>query len=291
MLINVGYGNIVNMDKVVSIVRTEAAPIKRMIQVAKDSNMAIDATCGRKTKCILIMDSGHIDSVCTSAGYNRKPCERKSEQRGAEPMSKKGILAIISGFSGAGKGTVVNRLLEKESYAVSISATTRKPRTGEVDGQNYFFRTKDEFEKMIANEQLIEYAEYVGNYYGTPKDYVFKKLDEGFDVILEIEMQGALKVKEKFPETALIFITPPSADELKKRLVGRGTETAEQIEKRMSRAVDECPYMNQYDYIVVNDDLDECVDEIHRLLQSIHNAKENQQELINMITEDLKKYK
>ena len=140
-------------------------------------------------------------------------------------MSKKGILAIISGFSGAGKGTVVNRLLEKESYAVSISATTRKPRTGEVDGQNYFFRTKDEFEKMIANEQLIEYAEYVGNYYGTPKDYVFKKLDEGFDVILEIEMQGALKVKEKFPETALIFITPPSADELKKRLVGRGTET------------------------------------------------------------------
>ena len=186
---------------------------------------------------------------------------------------------------------MVNRLLEKESYAVSISATTRKPRTGEVDGQNYFFRTKDEFEKMIANDQLIEYAEYVGNYYGTPKDYVFKKLDEGFDVILEIEMQGALKVKEKFPETALIFITPPSADELKKRLVGRGTETAEQIEKRMSRAVDECPYMNQYDYIVVNDDLDECVDEIHRLLQSIHNAKENQQELINMITEDLKKYK
>lgn len=230
-------------------------------------------------------------SVGTSAGYNRKPCERKSEQRGAEPMSKKGILAIISGFSGAGKGTVVNRLLEKENYAVSISATTRKPRTGEVDGQNYFFKTKDEFEKMIANDQLIEYAEYVGNYYGTPKDYVFKKLDEGFDVILEIEMQGALKVKEKFPETALIFITPPSADELKKRLVGRGTETAEQIEKRMSRAVDECPYMNQYDYIVVNDDLDECVDEIHRLLQSIHNAKENQQELINMITEDLKKFK
>ena len=230
-------------------------------------------------------------SVRTSAGYNRKPCERKSEQGGAEPMSKKGILAIISGFSGAGKGTVVNRLLEKESYAVSISATTRKPRTGEVDGQNYFFRTKDEFEKMIANDQLIEYAEYVGNYYGTPKDYVFKKLDEGFDVILEIEMQGALKVKEKFPETALIFITPPSADELKKRLVGRGTETAEQIEKRMSRAVDECPYMNQYDYIVVNDDLDECVDEIHRLLQSIHNAKENQQELINMITDDLIKYK
>lgn len=206
-------------------------------------------------------------------------------------MNKRGILAIISGFSGAGKGTVVNKLLEKDNYAVSISATTREPRQGEVDGKNYFFKSRDEFENMIENNQLIEYAEYVGNYYGTPRDYVFKKLEEGYDVILEIEMQGALKVKEKFPETALIFITPPSADELRKRLVGRGTETIEQIDKRMSRAVDECDYMNKYDYIVVNDDLDECVDEIHRLLQSIHNAKENQSELIEKITEELKKFK
>lgn len=206
-------------------------------------------------------------------------------------MNKRGILAIISGFSGAGKGTVVNKLLEKDNYAVSISATTREPRQGEDDGKNYFFKSRDEFENMIENNQLIEYAEYVGNYYGTPRDYVFKKLEEGYDVILEIEMQGALKVKEKFPETALIFITPPSADELKKRLVGRGTETIEQIDKRMSRAVDECDYMNKYDYIVVNDDLDECVDEIHRLLQSIHNAKENQSELIEKITEELKKFK
>ncbi len=206
-------------------------------------------------------------------------------------MNKRGILAIISGFSGAGKGTVVNKLLEKDNYAVSISATTREPRQGEVDGKNYFFKSRDEFENMIENNQLIEYAEYVGNYYGTPRDYVFKKLEEGYDVILEIEMQGALKVKEKFPETALIFITPPSAGELKKRLVGRGTETIEQIDKRMSRAVDECDYMNKYDYIVVNDDLDECVDEIHRLLQSIHNAKENQSELIEKITEELKNFK
>ena len=206
-------------------------------------------------------------------------------------MNKRGILAIISGFSGAGKGNVVNKLLEKDNYAVSISATTREPRQGEVDGKNYFFKSRDEFENMIENNQLIEYAEYVGNYYGTPRDYVLKKLEEGYDVILEIEMQGALKVKEKFPETALIFITPPSADELKKRLVGRGTETIEQIDKRMSRAVDECDYMNKYDYIVVNDDLDECVDEIHRLLQSIHNAKENQSELIEKIKEELKKFK
>ena len=206
-------------------------------------------------------------------------------------MNKRGILAIISGFSGAGKGTVVNKLLEKENYAVSISAKPLEPIQGEVDGKNYLFKLRDEYENKIENNQLIEYAEYVGNYYGTPRDYVFKKLEEGYDVILEIEMQGALKVKEMLPETALSFITPPSAGELKKRLVGRGTETIEQIDKRMSRAVDECDYMNKYDYIVVNDDLDECVDEIHRLLQSIHNAKEIQSELIEKITEELKNFK
>ena len=206
-------------------------------------------------------------------------------------MNKKGIIAIISGFSGVGKGTIVKELVNRYGYVVSISATTRKPREGEVDGKSYFFKTQEEFEQMIKKDELMEYAQYVDHYYGTPKKYVMEQLEQGNDVLLEIEMQGALKVKEKFPETALIFITPPSADELKKRLVGRGTETIEQIDKRMSRAVDECDYMNKYDYIVVNDDLDECVDEIHRLLQSIHNAKENQSELIEKITEELKKFK
>ena len=170
--------------------------------------------------------------------------------------------------------------------------TTREPRGTEVNGVEYYFVSEEEFEKRIREDGLLEYAKvHNGKYYGTPKDKVLDMLNKGYDVILEIEMQGALKVKEKFPETALIFITPPSADELKKRLVGRGTETIEQIDKRMSRAVDECDYMNKYDYIVVNDDLDECVDEIHRLLQAIHNAKENQSELIEKITEELKKFK
>ena len=140
-------------------------------------------------------------------------------------MTKKGILTVISGFSGAGKGTIVRELVDRYGYAVSISATTRDPRAGEQDGVHYFFKTKEEFEQMIADGALIEYASYVDNYYGTPKDYVMQKLEQGIDVILEIEMQGALKVKERFPEVSLIFITPPDAKVLRERLEGRGTET------------------------------------------------------------------
>lgn len=134
-------------------------------------------------------------------------------------MNKKGILVCISGFSGAGKGTVLNLLIKKyEQYALSISATSRKPRKGEQEGVHYFYKTKQEFEQLIAENKLIEYAQYVDNYYGTPSDYVFSKMEEGKDVILEIEIQGALQVKEKYPETVLIFIMPPSAAQLKERL-------------------------------------------------------------------------
>ncbi len=206
-------------------------------------------------------------------------------------MHKKGIIAVISGFSGAGKGTIVNELVKKYHYAISISATTRAPREGEVEGKNYFFKTKEEFEQMIKDGKLIEYAQYVGNYYGTPKDYVLEQLDKGIDVLLEIEMQGALQIKKDFPDVSLIFITPPSAAELKSRLVGRGTENEETINRRLCRAVEECDYMPKYDYIVVNDDLDECVEEMHRLLQSIHYTRDNQKELISDIEEDFKSMK
>ena len=133
---------------------------------------------------------------------------------------KKGILIVVSGFSGAGKGTLMKRLLEDyDDYALSVSATTRSPRPGEEDGREYFFKSVEEFEKMIAQDELIEYAKYVNNYYGTPKEYVMQQLEEGKDVILEIEIQGALKVKEKYPDTLLLFVTPPGARELKERLV------------------------------------------------------------------------
>lgn len=199
-------------------------------------------------------------------------------------MNKKGIMAIISGFSGAGKGTVVGELVKKYDYALSISATTRSPRKGEKEGVHYFFKTRKEFEEMIAGDELIEYAEYVGNYYGTPKEYVLRQLDAGRDVLLEIEMQGALKVKEKFPEVSLIFITPPDAAQLRRRLEGRDTEKPEVIDQRIARAKEECAYMQKYDYIMVNDRLEECVENMHALLQSLHYAADNQQELIETIT-------
>lgn len=206
-------------------------------------------------------------------------------------MNKKGIIAIISGFSGVGKGTIVKELVNRYGYVVSISATTRKSREGEVDGKSYFFKTQEEFEQMIKKDELMEYAQYVDHYYGTPKKYVMEQLEQGNDVLLEIEMQGALKIKEKFPEVSLIFITPPSVEELKNRLINRGTETMEVIEKRVKRAAQECVYMQEYNYIVENDSLEVCIEQIHALLQSIHFENKNQKNLIENIRKDFDQYR
>ena len=187
----------------------------------------------------------------------------------------KGILVVVSGFSGAGKGTVMKRLMEKyDDYALSVSATTRKPRPGEEDGREYFFRTRDEFEKLIEEDALLEYAQYVENYYGTPRSYVEEQLQAGRNVILEIEIQGAMKIKKKIPEALLVFVTPPTVEELERRLTGRGTETAQVIADRLARAGEEAKGMDQYDYILVNDDLDTCVEELHHLIQSQHARSE-----------------
>ena len=207
-------------------------------------------------------------------------------------MSKqKGILTVLSGFSGAGKGTVLRRLLEKyDNYALSISATTRGPREGEENGREYFFKTREEFEKMIAKDELIEYAMYVNNYYGTPKAYVQEQLAEGKDVILEIEVQGALKVKEKFPDTPLIFITPPTASELKRRLTDRGTESPEVVEERMETAAKEARFMESYDYIILNerDRLEECVEAVHGVILAEHEKSTRNQAFIDYMKEELK---
>ena len=205
-------------------------------------------------------------------------------------MNKKGILIVVSGFSGAGKGTLMKELMRKypENYALSISATTRGPRDGEVDGREYFFLSREKFEKMIANNELIEYAKYVDNYYGTPRAYVEEQLEAGKDVILEIEIQGALKVKEKFPETLLLFVTPPSARELKDRLVKRGTESMEVILSRMERAREEAKGMDRYDYLVINDVLEDCVDEVHRIIQGEHRKSFRNLDFIEKMRQELK---
>lgn len=203
----------------------------------------------------------------------------------------KGILVVVSGFSGAGKGTVMKRLMEKyDDYALSVSATTRKPRPGEEDGREYFFRTRDEFEKLIEEDALLEYARYVENYYGTPRSYVEEQLQAGRNVILEIEIQGAMKIKEKIPEALLVFVTPPTVEELERRLTGRGTETAQVIADRLARASKEAEGMGQYDYILVNDTVEECVDHLHQIIVSEHSRVSRNAEFIADIQKQTKAF-
>lgn len=203
-------------------------------------------------------------------------------------MKRKGILIIVSGFSGAGKGTLVKKLIEEyDGYALSVSATTRQPRPGERDGREYFFMQKDQFERKIAENGLIEYACYCDNYYGTPREYVEQQIDNGKDVILEIEIQGALKVKKQYDDALLLFVMPPSAEELRRRLVGRGTETEEVIDKRMHRAAQEAQGIEEYDYIVVNDDLETCVRQLHEIITAAHNTPNRNREFIENIRTEL----
>ena len=207
-------------------------------------------------------------------------------------MKRKGILIVVSGFSGAGKGTLMKQLVQAyDNYALSVSMTTRNPRPGEQEGKEYFFVSRDKFEEKIAQDGLVEYASYCDNYYGTPREYVEKQLEMGKDVILEIEIQGALKVKEKFPTALLLFVMPPSAVELKKRLEGRGTESREVIDKRLKRASEEAEGIEQYDYIVINDKLEECVEQVHSLIQAAHYSPARNEELIENMRKELEAFK
>lgn len=199
----------------------------------------------------------------------------------------KGVLTVVSGFSGAGKGTVMKRLIQKyDDYALSISVTTRNPREGERDGIEYFFKTKEEVEAMIENDEFLEYARYVDNYYGTPRFYVEEMLAKGKNVILEIEIQGAMQIKAKNQEAVLVFVTPPSFEELRNRLIGRGTETADVIESRLKRASEEAEGMPSYDYILVNDQVEDCVDRLHQIILSERAKAQRNEEFINTIQQE-----
>ena len=201
----------------------------------------------------------------------------------------KGKTFIICGPSGVGKGTVVSRLLEADpTLYFSVSATTRAPREGEAEGREYFFKTREEFEEMIAREELIEYACYVGNYYGTPRAYVEEQLEQGRDVVLEIEIQGARKIKSQFPDAVLLFVTTKDAQELKKRLISRGTEDPDVIDQRLLRAVQESEGIEEYDYLVVNDRLEVCVEEIHSIIESEHRKIRYNMELVNQVRAELR---
>lgn len=187
-------------------------------------------------------------------------------------MTKRGLLIVLSGPSGVGKGTVRAAIFSKgeQKFVYSISATTRLPRTGEIDGVDYFFKTREEFEQMIQNKQLLEYAEYVGNYYGTPLEYVENTLAKGKDVFLEIDVQGAIQVRDLMPDGVFIFLTPPDLNELESRIVNRGTDSDEVIAKRMKTAREELELMKYYDYSVVNDTVDNAVQKIEAIIQTEH---------------------
>lgn len=181
-------------------------------------------------------------------------------------MQNEGLKIILSGPSGSGKGTIVKELIKNDNFVLSISATTRNPREGEVHGAHYFFKSKEEFESMIAKAELLEYACFCDNYYGTPKAFIDETIASGKDVILEIEVQGALQVKSVYPDAIFVFIMPPTMPELRSRLIGRGTETPDVIEKRLTRATDELKLFKEYDYIVINDDLDVAVEQIKHIV-------------------------
>jgi len=191
-------------------------------------------------------------------------------------MQEKGLLIVLSGPSGVGKGTVRKEVFSQPdtAFEYSISMTTRAPREGEVDGVDYFFKSREEFEQLIKEEKLLEYAEFVGNYYGTPVDYVRQTLDSGKDVFLEIEVQGARQVRKKFPDGLFIFLVPPSLSELKNRIVTRGTETEDVINNRMNAAREELEMMNLYDYVVENDQVDRAVERIKAIVIAEHLRRE-----------------
>ena len=203
-------------------------------------------------------------------------------------MKQTGLIIVLSGFSGAGKGTIMKS--HPGDFNLSISATTRQKRQGEEDGRDYFFKTREEFDAMIENGELLEYATFNDNSYGTPKSYVEQLVNEGKDVLLEIEIQGALQVKKIFPEAVLLFVMPPSADALKERLLGRGTETEEVVAQRLAISTKESQYMSQYDYLVVNDELENAVENVYSIISSEHLKTSRNVENINIIKEDLKKF-
>ena len=201
-------------------------------------------------------------------------------------MNNKGVIAVISGPSGVGKGTICTYLAEKyDDFFLSVSATSRQPRPNEVDGVHYHFKTPEQFKEMIANDEFLEYAGYVDKFYGTPKAPCYEHVEKGINAILEIEVQGGMMVKEKEPDTVMIFIVPPSMEELESRLRGRGTETEEVILQRLARAKEELLQMKNYDYIVVNNSVEEAAEQIRNILSSESLKTKN---MINMVEKELK---
>lgn len=203
-------------------------------------------------------------------------------------MSREGLLIVVCGPSGVGKGTLLSKILnEDKKIMFSVSATTREPRQGENEGIDYFFKTKVQFEDMIKNDDLLEWVKYCDNYYGTPKAFIDSSISDGNDVILDIEVEGAMRVKEKYPECILVFVVPPTIEELKKRIEKRGSESSISVSKRLKRAEEELNYIDKYDYVIVNDDVNEAINELKSIIVAEKLKISRNHETINIIISDV----
>lgn len=282
-LINIGFGNLISAERIISIVSPESAPIKRMVQDVREKGLLIDASFGRSTKSVIVMDSGNVVLSALPPETLAAVSEIKLNREMAMKMNDKGRLFVISGPSGAGKSTVVFKAIEgRDDMCFSTSVTTRKPRPNEVDGREYFFVDLDRFREMVENDELLEHAEYVANSYGTPRKYVEDKLESGLNVLLDIEVQGARQIKAKKPDAVFVFIIPPSMEELRRRLVARGTDSERAIEARLIRARQEYAEADFYDYIIVNDDAERAAKELSAIITAERCKAENR---INFLKE------
>ncbi len=272
--INIGFGSMVSRERVVAIVGPDSAPIRRMTQESRERGMLIDATYGAENRVHFHHGQRPCDFVSPAAG--------KIRRGGRGGSMKKGKTFIVSGPSGVGKSTVLQALLSKrDDLYFSVSATTRPAREGETDGVHYHFLDVETFQQWIAEDQFLEYAEYVGNFYGTPKRFVDEAMEQGKDVILDIEIQGAIQIAAKRPETIRIFIAPPSWAELERRLSSRGTDSQEKIQKRLVRAKVEFQTAHTYDYFVINDSVENAVRELEAIMTAEHCRPQERMEIIS----------
>ena len=269
-LINIGFGNMVSAGRVVAVVSPDSAPVKRLVKEARERGMLIDASYGRSTRAVLIMDSDHVvlSALQPETVANVRQGRRaKHQQRRNRPMANDKYLFVVSGAAGTGKDSVVKALREAHpEIEKTVSATTRAPRPGEQEGVDYYYRTREQFQHLIDTDQVVEHNFYNGNYYGTLREEVDKRLAARKVVVLVIDVHGAANIRRMFPGATTVFLLPPSVEELERRLRGRGTETEESIRERLEIARNELAQQDKFTLKLVNDQVDTCADALYQAI-------------------------
>jgi len=266
-LINIGFGNMVSAGRVVAVVSPDSAPVKRLVKEARERGMLIDASYGRSTRAVLIMDSDHVVLSALQPETVRPGRRAREQQRRNRPMEKDKFLFVVSGAAGTGKDSVVKALREAHpEIEKTVSATTRSPRPGEQEGVDYYYRTQEQFRQLIDTDQVVEYNFYNGNYYGTLREEVDKRLEAGKLVVLVIDVHGAANIRRMFPGATTVFLLPPSVEELEHRLRGRGTETEESIRERLATAQSELAEQDKFTLKLVNNEVASCAEELYQVI-------------------------